>query len=259
MSIIRKHKFLLIFGFAITLLYIFTRLFNIMSLPIFTDEAIYVRWAQIAKQDANWRFISLTDGKQPLPIWFMMVALRFIQDPLLAGRVISVGAGFFSLIGMFFLGKEVFRSNKIGLISSALYLVFPMALVYDRMALYDSTVGAFAVWGLYFIVFLVRKIRLDLALILGMVIGGGVLTKTNAFFSIYLLPVSLALFNFAGKDIKGRLIKWVGLAVLATIMAYGFYSILRLSPYFYIITEKNANFVYPLKDWLGHPLIFFIS
>lgn len=259
MNFFKKHKLEFFVLGLLVVLYLFSRFYSILALPIFTDEAIYIRWAQIAKQDANWRFISLTDGKQPMFIWLMMISLRFIQDPLLAGRVVSVGAGLLTLIGMYFLGREAFKSSKIGLISSASYVVFPMSLVYDRMALYDSLVGAFAVWGLHLIILLVRTIRLDVALILGMVIGGGVLTKTNAFFNIYLLPVSLLIFNFAGKDIKGRLIKWVGLTMLATILAYGFYSILRLSPFFHIITEKNAIFVYPLKDWLDHPFNFFIG
>src|SRR6266705_3402180 len=50
----------------LVVLFFITRFFNILSLPIFTDEAIYIRWAQIALHDANWRFISLTDGKQPM-------------------------------------------------------------------------------------------------------------------------------------------------------------------------------------------------
>ncbi|MDP2649851.1 MAG: glycosyltransferase family 39 protein [bacterium] len=258
MDFLKRHKFEFFVLSALILIYFATRFYSILSLPIFTDEAIYIRWAQIAKQDANWRFISLTDGKQPMFIWLMMISLRFIQDPLLAGRVVSVGAGFLTLIGMYFLGREIFKNNKIGLISSALYVIFPMALVYDRMALYDSLVGTFAVWSLLLIIILARKVRMDASLILGMVTGGGVLTKTSAFFSIYLLPFSLLLFNWGEKGIKSKLLKWVGLGFISVALTYSFYSILRLSPFFHIIDEKNTIFVYPLKDWLQHPLEFFI-
>src|SRR3989338_5499678 len=132
MDFFKRHRLKLFVLVVLALIYFASRFYSILSLPFFTDEAIYIRWAQIAKQDANWRFISLTDGKQPMFIWLMMISLRFIQDPLLAGRIVSVGAGFFTLIGMYFLGREIFKSNKIGLISSALYILFPMALVYDR-------------------------------------------------------------------------------------------------------------------------------
>jgi len=259
MNFFRKHKLEIIVLSALILIYFVSRFYSILSLPIFTDEAIYIRWAQIAKQDANWRFISLTDGKQPMFIWLMMISLRFIQDPLLAGRVVSVGAGFLSLMGIYLLGKEIFKNSKIGLISSALYVIFPMTLVYDRMALYDSLVGAFAIWALFLIILLVRKIRMDIALILGMVVGGGVLTKTNAFFSIYLLPFSLLLFNWAKSGLKNRLIKWISLSLVSVILTYVIYSLLRLSPFFHIIDEKNAIFVYPFKEWLNHPFEFFIG
>jgi len=259
MDLFKKHKFEIFILVTLGLIYLASRFYSILSLPIFTDEAIYIRWAQIAKQDANWRFISLTDGKQPMFIWLMMVSLRFIRDPLLAGRVVSVGAGFLTLIGMYFLGREIFRNNKIGLISSALYVVFPMALVYDKMALYDSLVGTFVVWALFLTVLLVRKVRLDIALILGMVIGGGVLTKTNAFFNIYLLPFSLLLFNWGEKMAGKRLLKWMGLCFVSVALTYSFYSILRLSPFFHIIAEKNTIFVYPFNEWFNHPFEFFIG
>lgn len=227
-----------------------------MSLPIFTDEAIYTRWSQIARYDSAWRFISLTDGKQPLFVWLDVVVMHFFKDPLFSGRLVSVLAGFGTMVGLFFLGKEIFKNIWVGILSSFLYLVYPFGLVYDRMALYDSLVGALGVWGLYVEILLVRKNRLDIALILGMVMGGGLLTKTSLFFNIYLLPFTLLLFDWKGKEVKKRLFKWISLAVIAIFLSYGYYSVLRLSPFFNIIGEKNSIFVYPLRDWISHPFNF---
>lgn len=257
MIFFKKYKIEVAVLAIISVLFFLSRLYNIMSLPIFTDEAIYVRWSQIAKGDANWRFISLTDGKQPLFVWLTMTVMRFIKDPLLAGRLVSVGAGFFTLVGLFFLGREIFKNRWVGILSSALYLLFPMALVYDRMALYDSLVGTFAVWSLYFETLLVRRIRLDIALVLGMVLGGAVLTKSMGFFGVYLLPFSLILFDWKEKEKNRRLLRWVSLAFIATVLTYSYYSILRLSPFFHIINEKNAIFVFPFREWLSHPFTFF--
>lgn len=259
MGFVKKYPLEIIASLVIILLFIFSRIYNVTSLPIFTDEAIYLRWAQIAKNDANWRFISLTDGKQPLFIWFVMLVMKFINDPLLAGRLVSVGAGLATTIGIFFLSKELFRHRWIGILSSFLYVIFPMALVYDRMALYDSLVAAFAVWGLYLAVLLVKKIQLDIALILGMVIGGGVLTKTSGFFTLYLLPFTLVLFNREPSNLITRFLKWIGLALVVAVLTYGFYALLRLSPFFHIVDEKNALFVYPFKEWIKHPFTYFIG
>ena len=258
-NIVKKYRLELIILVLLTFAYFFLRLYQIMSLPIFTDEAIYIRWSQIARFDASWRFISLIDGKQPLFIWLNMTLIRVIHDPLLSGRLISVFAGFATMAGLFFFGREIFKNRWIGILSALLYLILPFALVYDRMALYDSLVGTFAVWSLYFEVLLIKKLRLDTSLILGMILGGGVLTKTSGFFSIYLMPFMLLIFDWKSKKKSERFLKFIGLALISVVLAYGYYSVLRLSPFFSIIGDKNANFVYPIKDWLIHPFTFFIG
>src|SRR5947209_5246389 len=126
----KSSPFIAIAG--LLLLFFFTRFYNILSIPIFTDEAIYIRWAQIAKNDAAWRFISLTDGKQPLFVWFMVVTLKFFHDPLLAGRVVSVISGFFTAVGLWFLTNELFKEKKAAFLASVFYTILPFALVYDK-------------------------------------------------------------------------------------------------------------------------------
>src|SRR5581483_1465486 len=218
----------------------------------------YIRWAQIAANDANWRFISLTDGKQPMFVWLMMPLFKFVHDPLLAGRLVSVGAGFGTLLGLFFLSKELFKNKWIGLVTSLVYVLYPFALVYDRMALYDTLVGTFAVWSLYVAILLVRRVRLDIAFILAIVLGAAELTKTNGFFSAALVPATLILFDWQKKNRTERLVKWAFFAILAIVIAHLYYSILRLSPFFHIIDEKNRTFAYPFQEWIHHPLKYAI-
>src|SRR3990167_1055964 len=78
-----------------------TRLINLNKFPIFTDEGIYIRWAKVAWHDATWRFISLTDGRQPLHTWGMIPLFKLFPDNLLlAGRLFSVITGLAALIGL---------------------------------------------------------------------------------------------------------------------------------------------------------------
>lgn len=258
MKYIKKHIVLISILGILIVLYFATRLYNLGALPIFTDEAIYIRWAQIANADAAWRFISLTDGKQPSYVWVAMVLMEVVKDPLIAGRLVSVIAGFFSLIGIFLLSREVFRNTKVGLLTALLYVLYPFTLVYDRMALYDSLVAMFIIWSLYFNVLLARHVRLDLALILGMIIGGGMLTKTSANFGFILLPFSLLLFQFKnkGKLDKKRLGKWFVFALTAFVVGQVIYAILRLSPFYHIIGEKNLTFIYSFSDWFRSPFAY---
>ncbi|HWY80127.1 MAG TPA: glycosyltransferase family 39 protein [Candidatus Sulfotelmatobacter sp.] len=259
MKIFTKYKWYWLAGLGIVFLYFFTRIYHLLTLPIFTDEAIYIRWSQIAANDANWRFISLTDGKQPMYVWIAMLFIKILHDPLLAGRLVSVLSGFISMIGMFFLGREVFKNTKIGLLTSFVYVLFPFALVYDKLAVYDSLVAMFMIWALYCTILLVRYVRLDLGMILGMVIGGGMITKSSADFGYILLPFSLLLFPFKKNYDKKRMLHFIIFALVSVIIANAIYAILRLSPFYYIIGQKNLTFIYSFNDWIFQPFAFFIG
>lgn len=248
MILLLKHRLLIVGAVMLAIVYWATRLTNLTALPIFTDEAIYIRWAQIGGRDASWRFISLTDGKQPLFVWGMMVTLRIFSDPLFAGRIVSVVSGFFSMIGIAFLSWELFRSKRLSFIASFLYLITPFTLMYDRMALMDSTLALFTTWSLYLMVLLVRTLRLDVALLLGLSLGAGVLTKTSGFLSIYLMPLLFALFDFTKKGWNMRLVRLMGLMSLAVIFSQIYYSVLRLSPWFHMIHQKDGTFIYSVAE-----------
>lgn len=250
----RKNMVLLIVG--LIALYAVTRLVNLTKLPIFTDEAIYIRWSQIGSRDANWRFISLVDGKQPLFTWIMMVLLRFIQDPLYAGRLVSVFAGAVTTVGLWFTTYELFNRKKVAFMASLLYIIIPFGLMYDRMALYDSLSGALSIWSFYFAVLLVRYVRLDSALLLGVSLGLGMLNKTSAYLSLYMIPATLLLFNWTKERRAKRFLIWIGFALLAAIISQAIYSILRLSPLFAMIGQKDTVFVYSFAEWLTHPFNF---
>ena len=252
----KKNKTFIVSITVLLIVYFVTRLINLTALPIFTDEAIYIRWAQIANQDSSWRFISLTDGKQPLFVWGAMIMLRFVTDPVVAGRIVSVFAGAGTLVGIGLLARELFKSTRTGIIVSFLYLTYPFALMYDRMALMDGMVAMFSVWSLYLAVILVRRPRLDVALLFGMVLGGATLTKTSGFLNIYLLPATLLLFDWQKKDRNVRLLTWFLFALLAVLLSQAYYSILRLSPWFHMIAQKDTTFLYTLTEWREHPFEF---
>lgn len=259
MKLLFKYRKEIFFGLLAVFLYFLFRLLLLNNLPIFTDEAIYVRWAQIALHDPTWRLISLTDGKQPLFIWFAVLFMKFIEDPLIAARLVSVGAGFFTMIGLFLLSLELFKNRKIAYLSSFLYIFFPFAQVYDRMALMDGMLGAFSVWALFLSVLLMRKLSLGKAYTLGFLIGGAVLTKSSGAFSAYLIPLTLLIHKFEKPQSKNLnfLIRWVALILFAYVLSQGLYTVLRLSPFFQIISEKNLIFVYSFKEWINNPFISF--
>jgi len=171
----------------------------------------------------------------------------------MAGRLTSVLAGLASMVGLWFLGYEISRNKIMAFLTAFLYLILPFSLLYDRMALMDCLVAAFAIWSLYFEILLVRTLRLDVALILGIILGGGVLTKTSGFFSIYLLPFSLIIFDWQKRERWAKLVKWLGLAAIAVVLSQLFYNILRLSPLFHMIAQKDTTFIWTISEFIKMP------
>ena len=79
---------------ASTLLALLVRVFSLRALPIFGDEAIFLRLAAIAERDPIGRlWISLQESQPPLHVWLLALFLPLSPDPVLAGRALSVVAG----------------------------------------------------------------------------------------------------------------------------------------------------------------------
>lgn len=235
-----------------------TRLFNLKVVPIFTDEAIYARWAQIALHDSAQRFISLNDGKQPLFIWLAAISQKFITDPLIATRLVSVFAGFGSMIGIYLLSKELF-TQKVALISSFLYTVLPFTLLYDRLGLYDSLLTMIGIYSVLLTTKLAKLPNLGNSLLLGLTIGSSLITKSSGIFFLYLLPFSIvfrpisALYHKADRK---QFIKWLFFIMLSSVLSMLMYNTLRLSPLFYTIGRKNLEFIRPAYEVLDNPFGF---
>jgi hypothetical protein len=117
------------------------RAHNLLTMfPILVDESIYLRWAEIIDHQGQW-FISLLDGKPPLHIWLLALPrMVFDGDPLWIGRAVSVVFGLLSTVGIFAIGKRL-AGETAGLLAAGLYAVFPLALLYDRLAYAESLVN----------------------------------------------------------------------------------------------------------------------
>jgi hypothetical protein len=238
--------------------YLITRLINLTIIPIFTDEAIYSFWAQVALHDPANRFISLEDGKQPLFIWLAAISQKFISDPLIATRLVSVFAGLSSVFGIYLLAKNLFN-QKIAQISSILYVILPFTLLYDRLALFDSLLTATGIFSMLFTVKLVKYPKLENSLLLGVSLGLATITKSSGFLFLYLVPVSLILFQFKDKNRIQNFFKWLGFAILAGLISQIIYNSLRLSELFYLIERKNTEFIRSFSEVINNPLESFYS
>lgn len=256
---------------ALILAYWLTRLFRLDHFPIFSDEGIYIHWAKTAWHDATWRFISLTDGRQPLQTWATIPFLKlFPENALVGGRLFAVTAGFIGMLGMMSLCAYLY-GRRAAYFAGLLMVATPYFFFYDRLALADSAVTAGTIWMLFLAFLLARTRRMDVAIAFGIVTGMTMLTKSSIrlyaglFFGTSLLilfpakTMKTRLVNLLGKARKGVMSSWARLldfTVLygfAMILALVLYNVQRLSPFFHFVSQKNATFILTTQELLANP------
>ena len=248
-----KNKNTVLIFTLLGILYFILRLPNLTLQPIFADEAIYIRWAQIMRAEPTLRFVSLTDGKTPLFMWLMIPLFKIFEDPLLAGRFLSVISGFFTLLGAVFLSWKFF--NKSTAFWAGLFIVVtPFVVFFDRMALVDSMLAAFSIWALIFALFLIKNPRFDLSMILGYILGGGLLTKTPGLFNVLMLPIVFITFSWAAANRQKLFIKTVIFFIISAVIAMIIYNLLRLGVGFSSLSSRNQDYIFPFSRLLIYPL-----
>ncbi len=264
---IKKNRFWLkiLLSLAIIILYFLIRFQHLDTIPVFGDEAIYIRWSQIIKNEETLRFIPQTDGKQPLFMWATAIFLRFVSDPLIAGRAISIFSGFLTLVGIFFVScilidftipfknpvefiKESLKDNfSYGFISALLYVLIPFSFFFDRLATADTMLSMFGIWSIFFSLLLAKFRRLDLSLILGTILGLAWLTKSPAVYFIVLSLLTYLTFNL-------RHLKTIFFPLISAFISFLIYNILRLGPQFHMIALRNRDYIWSLSEIIKHPL-----
>lgn len=232
--------------FGILLIFFILRFQNLQSIPVFCDEAIYLRWSQVIKNVETLRFIPLTDGKQPLFMWITSALYKFISDPLLAGRFISVMSGATITIGLFIF-STIFFNRRVSIISALLYVFLPFTFFFDRLALPDTLLSLFGLTSLLFAFLLAKYPRLDLSLILGFSLGFAWLTKSPA---IYFVVLSFLTFIFYNRTNY----KKIYYPLISAFLGFMIYNILRLGPQFHQIALRNQDYVWSIGEIIKHPL-----
>jgi len=177
----------------------------------------------------------------------------FSPNLLLGGRMFSVLTGLVALKGIFGLTYYLW-GKKTAYITSIFYIFTPMFLFYDRMALADSAVNAGFVWILFGSILLVRTLRIDIALGLGLTAGLAVLTKSSSqmFLALSVLAPILT-FQKNKKKFFETSANYYLLYLVVCILSIALYNIQRLSPYLHYVNQKNGTFVLTFQEFFANP------
>jgi|APSaa5957512622_1039677.scaffolds.fasta_scaffold06592_5 4-amino-4-deoxy-L-arabinose transferase-like glycosyltransferase len=246
-----KEKSKKIFWFKIgmlfiTAIYFLTHIIALTELPVFADEAIYIRWAQLIIDDwKQYLFFSMNDGKTPLFIWLITSALNLWKDPLHAGRMISVIVGIFQ-IGIAIKTVEKLKGGLVAQMLAAFSVMFlPFWYFHHRMALMDALLTLFLSCSFLFLIKaqLEKKETKKHTIISGVFLGLALFTKIPA---ILFFP-ALVLLSFIPKknsSFANRLTKSAKVVLIGMFI----FALLKLTPTFGQLFNRGGDFLYPLSE-----------
>ncbi|EKD23128.1 MAG: hypothetical protein ACD_83C00042G0003 [uncultured bacterium] len=232
-------------------LYFLTRIVNLGKLPIFNDEAIYLDWGRVMTTSGQ-LFFSLFDGKQPFLMWVFGLMMKvFPAWPLVAGRLVSVASGVFSLVGLMLLAKDYF-SKKTAIVAGLIYILSPIFLFFDRQALMEGSLMAVGIWSFYLLMKLEANRR---GWILGLLVGVwslGLWVKSSA--GIFMVS-SLLMVGLLKTNRKGELFAAIvfGLflsliLLLPLLIQPGFANVITLNSRFALGGNELAKM--PIDIWI---------
>lgn len=204
--------------------YLASRLFDLTRLPLFVDEAIHLDWARRLVHEG--RVLRILDDGKLLEVVAMAPTVSWVADPAWWGRLTTVVVGGLGLWACFRLGS-LFEA-RVGLTASALYVVCPFTLFYDRMALADGFLSVFAGLALFYsLAFQARPSRSG-SIRLGLAMAAAVLSKVPGLVTLVFPPLCLLVLGLP----PGRWRRRLG-------AAYGITLVLIAYPVFHFFTRTG--------------------
>ncbi len=241
---------------GLLVVYLATHLFGLVKLPVFADEAIYVRWAQLIMDDAGrYAFFPLNDGKTPLFIWSLIPWQHVFSDQLFAGRFVSVLVGLGQIFVMMALTRELGLGKKWQFLSGLLVVLLPFWFFYHRMALMD---GMLVLWLSLSWLAVLKAIKQQSwwwTLGVGVFFGAAMLTKLPAILFVSSLGLAALLPFITNKSSTSKLVltqeKILTFALqfaLAGSVGLGLFLLLKFNPAFGQLFSRGGDFLFKLPE-----------
>lgn len=252
-----SKKYLTAIFFGLSALYFLTHVIGLTALPVFADEAIYIRWAQLIID--NWQeylFFPLNDGKTPLFMWLLVPFQYLFSDQLFAARIVSVVIGYFQFVITWMMLRLLTKKNSVVIFGSFLTIVLPFWYIHHRMALTEALLGLTVSISVYGVLRLVQAKKstkkllstqeLISVLLVACGVGLGLLTKIPAVLTLPALYVVLLM----GSTQKSYLLRKATFLTVGIVLGGVLFALLRIHPAFSQLFARGSDFLYPLSEVL---------
>lgn len=250
------------FWWSLLIFYLLTHLFQLTALPVFSDEAIYIRWAQlIMDEPARYLFFPLNDGKTPLFIWLLVPFQYLFSDQLLAGRFVSVLVGLLQMWVTVLLVKKLGGTRVAQAISAILVTILPFWYFHHRMALMDGLLTVFITVSVYAALALQEQVAgkresifalifkpkiIALICLSALSIGAALWSKLPAVLAFPSLFMTI--FYYPAK--KAEYVNRFLLLVAACVGGLALFTLLKIHPAFSQLFARGSDFLHPVSDVL---------
>lgn len=214
--------------------------FKLTSLPVFADEAIYIRWSQLIIDDfSRYFFYPMNDGKTPLLMWLTVPFLKSFSDQLYGARVLSVLVGALSISSIFLILRKI-GEKKAAYIAMLLAIVSPFMFFHNRLAITDALLFANLSIAYYFALNIVKHKKPWSIMGLALFFFLSIMSKTPA---LLFIPVFYLTIFFEEKlNLKFIINKIIKISLGLFIAGIGFYSF-RFVPLFSQLFAVGGNFL----------------
>ncbi len=251
----------LIVPIILTLLYLLVHLVKLTALPVFADESIYIRWAQLIIDD--WRqylFFPLNDGKTPMFVWLLVPFQLIFSDPLLASRFLSVLAGAIQLWVMKLIAEQLGFKPIYQCLTMLLTAILPFWFFHHHMALMEGLLTLFLSLTLLNVIKLVKSSSNNFSLKTGLLpllwagffFGLSILTKIPAI--LFLSSLIMMIFIFDVKHDQQisiiKLAKLTSYICISILIGLGLFLLLKLHPAFGQLFSRGNDFLFSWQEIL---------
>lgn len=258
---IKLHSFLLL---VVLVLALFFRFFKLKEIPpgLYPDVAIYANDALDSLENKDFKvFYPENNGREGLWMWILALFFKIFGISIFTIKLASALCGFLTVVGIYFLTKELFENEKIALFSSFFLSISFWHTNLSRIGFRVITYPLLLVFAYYFLIKALKKLKFSDFVISGFLFGLSFYTYTSIRMQVLILPIVFFSYFFFHQNKKRFLVGFclfltttffVALPLGIYFLKNPQYFVSRMAPISVFVGEKKlSNFLRSLILHLG--------
>lgn len=240
--------------------YFATHLPALTKLPVFADEAIYIRWTQLMIDDFNrYAFFPLNDGKTPLQMWLTIPFQLLPLDALFSARLLIVIVGSLQVAVMGWIAWLLSKSRRASVFAMLATTILPYWYFHHRMFLLDGMMTLFisAAWGFFIlaqqsIAGKKQQLLYFSTALAGTMLGLSLLTKLPAILAFPSFAITVLWHADNYKKLKKQTYLLIAVSLGTTwFIGLALFALLKLHPAFGQLFSRGSDFLFPVSAILA--------